>query len=461
MDPGLVEGRYRTVTAAEARALGFAGGQARDGLLIELCSPAGEIAYQLKPNEPRTEIRDGKRKAIKYETRAGYPNIIDVQPRMWRRLVEGQEPIWVVEGAKKGDCLASRDRLAVVLTGVWNWGGKKRKRGGVKYGRPELLDDWDAIPLEGRKVYISFDADFREKRSVALAIMRLAERLTERGAHVYIVWLPGPEKGIDDFVVAGGDLEDLEAEATPFQACDLTPYVAKASERIRGLVAQAERRMTQDRWPRMSGKSAHSLMRVFLELFLERGKEDDQGRVEILASMRELQERASIGSRKTLGKAISHLEERGYISKVPGDAAKGKANRYRLNPTRVNHLDGGAGGVPSILSVPGSPLSGYAPHLRWPAPPPPEDAPAGYVGSKLPHLGKTRELMLHLLASWGGSATMGDLAVAAGVGDTTHLRNRYLEELAELGIVELPEKGARGERAVVRLTDEWRRLLDA
>lgn len=55
---------------------------------------------------------------------------------------------------------------------------------------------------------------------------------------------------------------------------------------------------------------------------------------------------------------------------------------------------------------------------------------------------------------------MQDLAEASGVGDTTRLRSRYLEELDELGIVELPEKGTRGDKAVVRLTREWRRRLD-
>jgi hypothetical protein len=41
---------------------------------------------------------------------------------------------------------------------------------------------------------------------------------------------------------------------------------------------------------------------------------------------------------------------------------------------------------------------------------------------------------------------MQDLAEASGVGDTTRLRSRYLEELDELGIVELPEKGTRGDK---------------
>ena len=65
-----------------------------------------------------------------------------------------------------------------------------------------------------------------------------------------------------------------------------------------------------------------------------------------------------------------------------------------------------------------------------------------------------------MLCSWGGSATIRDLAAVCGMGDTTDFRNRYLEELAELGIVELSEEGSRGEKAIVRLTEEWRRRFD-
>jgi Domain of unknown function (DUF3854) len=459
VNPDLVQGRYRSITAEGAKALGFSDKQARPGWCVELVSPTGEVGHQLKPDEPRAELKNGKRKPIRYETPLGRENIISVHPSMSRRLAEGKEPVWVVEGAKKGDCLASRNRLTVALTGVWNW-GKKREKDGRKYGRPELLPDWGGIPLEGRKVYVCFDADFREKRGVALAITRLAERLTERGAHAYVVWLSGPEKGVDDYLVAGGDLDQLEKDATSYQACDFTPHIARDSKNVRQQVANTERRMALDRWPRMSGKTDHSLMRTFLELFLERGKENDLGEIEVWASLRELQERAEVGSRKTLGKSIARLEDRGYITKVPGDANKGKANIYRLIPTKVNHIDRGAEVEPSILHTPGSPLSGYAPHLRWPAPPPREDALTGYIGSRLPHLGKTRELILHLLSSWGGRATMRDLADATGVGDTTHLRNRHLEEFDELGIVELPDKGSRGDKAVVRLTNKWRRRLD-
>jgi nitrogen fixation protein FixH len=227
VSPEMVEGRYFTVTTAEARSLGFSKEQASAGWAVRLSSPTGEVSYQLKRDTPRLVKEDGKLKAVKYETPSGRACIVDVHPANAARLLDVSEDLsedlWIVEGAKKGDCIASRGRLALVLAGVWNW-GKKREEGGVKYGRPELLPDWSSIPLEGRRVFIAFDADFREKRGVALAMMRLAERLTEQGALVYIISLPSGEtnlgKGLDDYVVAGGDLEELEAAAKPYQACD-------------------------------------------------------------------------------------------------------------------------------------------------------------------------------------------------------------------------------------------------
>jgi len=229
VDPVLLEGRYRTVTAEEAQAVGFSEHQARDGMLIKLYSPAGEVSYELKPDKPRTEVKkNGKRMIVKYEQQGSFASVVDVHLSMRWRLLFSDEPLYVTEGTKKGDCLASRNRLAVGLAGVWNW-GTEPERDRLRRRRPELLSDWDVVPLKGRRVYIAFDADFRKKRSVALAIMRLAERLTEREARVYIIWLPGPEKGIDDFVVAGGNLERLEEDATPFQACDFIPYVPKVA----------------------------------------------------------------------------------------------------------------------------------------------------------------------------------------------------------------------------------------
>jgi Domain of unknown function (DUF3854) len=339
VSPEMVEGRYFTVTTAEARTLGFSKEQSGAGWAVRLSSPTGEVSYQLKRDSPRLVKEAGKQKAVKYETPSGRACIVDVHPANAARLLDISEDLWIVEGAKKGDCIASRGRLALVLAGVWTW-GRKREEGGAKYGRPELLPDWDAIPLEGRRVFIAFDADFREKRGVALAKMRLAERLTEQGAYVHIISLPTGEtnlgKGLDDYVVAGGDLEELEAAAKPYQACDFTPYVATQDRRVWDIVVTVEERMGLDIWKGKAAKTDHSLLRALLELAVERGKFEGP-HVSVLVSTRELQQRAGIGSRATLTEADGRLQERGYIGKEPRDPSRGRANIYRINPTKLNH----------------------------------------------------------------------------------------------------------------------------
>ena len=113
--PELTDGRYFSVTTQEAIELGFAEYQAGDGWVCELVSPWGEVGYLLKRDEPRLN-EDGK--PIKYEARAGYGGMIDIGPRYDRVMFAGRygkpgrdkiglEPLWVVEGPKKGDCIAS------------------------------------------------------------------------------------------------------------------------------------------------------------------------------------------------------------------------------------------------------------------------------------------------------------------------------------------------------------------
>jgi hypothetical protein len=484
IEPGVIAKRgYSTVTAEKARALGFAEEQAREGLLIPFYAPDGEISYQLKPKEPRTDRRG---KPVKYETRAGYDITLDVHPDNVQRLMHGADPIYVVEGIKKADSASSRGRLVVGLSGVWNW-GRKRKRGGAKYGRPELLPEWSAIPLEGRKVYVCFDADHREKQSVALAMLRLAERLQERDAHVYIMSLPSEAKGLDDYIVAGGDLAELEESARPFTPSLLLPYAAKDDAPISAGVASL---LAAARRDNKLAATTHSLLRALGELALLGGRYDiESGDADVVIGTRELRSYAAIGSNSTLSRHTAILEESGYIVKVPGDAAKGKANRYVLKLSRCVAPIESRGEV-STDSIPATPLDNFTPHLRWPAPAstapggderdsklPPQGAtpenfphekpnlPSIYSGEASLHtgrnfepestLGKTVEQALYLLLCWGGISTLRDLATATGINHTGKLR-RKLEAAA--GVFGMDAKGKHGAR--VWLCDNWERALD-
>jgi hypothetical protein len=204
---------YRTVTdEKELTALGFAPKQRLiPGLLLPSYAPDGSNGlYQFKPDYPRQarnrqgELTDG---VVKYETPKGAGMRLDVPPLCRSMLKDPSITIWITEGIKKGDCLASHGLCAVVLLGVWNYKGKN-DLGGVA-----ISVDFDSIAWNGREVRIVFDSDVMHKPGVRQALDRLTEILQRRGAHVSIVYLPGgrdKKVGVDDFL-REHTLQELEA----------------------------------------------------------------------------------------------------------------------------------------------------------------------------------------------------------------------------------------------------------
>ncbi|MDQ3834854.1 MAG: DUF3854 domain-containing protein [Actinomycetota bacterium] len=289
---------------------------------------------------------------------------------------------------------------------------------------------------------------------VTLALMRLAERLTQRLAQAYIVSLPGPEKGVDDYIRAGGSLEDLEEGARPYDPSLLLPYICTEDRKIWEIVEAFKRQMSVDTWPKVAGKTDNSYLRTLLEMALERGRNVKGSHdVEVTAGRRELMERAAIGSPKTLCKSGSRLEERGYIEVIQGDRRKGQANRYRLKFAKVEPLIGeGRGGSNPTTPIPGIPSENFMPRHGWPGP-----YTTATPSATLRKPGKSRELALYLLVSWGGETSIRDLAAAVGTNNTTKTRD-LLEAYEGAGVVEMDRKGKHGAR--VRLAADWQKRLD-
>ncbi len=209
---GLAEERgYRTVTTkVELGRLGFGSFQRNvPALLIPIYDPTGEIVlYQARPNTPR--IKNGK--PVKYETPGGERMALDVHPAM-KKIRDPHLPLFVTEGIKKGDALASRELVVVSLVGVWNW------RGTNEHGGKTVLAAWEHVALEGRKVYIVYDSDVMENRQVYSALCRLKGFLESRKANVALIYLPpgegGTKQGVDDYLATGHPVEDLLSHATP------------------------------------------------------------------------------------------------------------------------------------------------------------------------------------------------------------------------------------------------------
>lgn len=174
-------------------------------LVIPVISVYGETAFwQLRPDEPRVV----KGRVLKYESPAGAGMAIDVPPSTRPQLGNARGTLWITEGVRKADALASIGLRAVALLGVWNWRGKGED------GGTTALADWEAIALnDGRKVVICFDSDAYHTPGVHLATERLGRWLELRGAEVAFVYLPptedGSKMGVDDYLAAGATKDDL------------------------------------------------------------------------------------------------------------------------------------------------------------------------------------------------------------------------------------------------------------
>jgi hypothetical protein len=209
----IVERRgYRTVgSKADLERLGFGRAQRNTpALLIPIYGPTGEVVlYQSRPDKPR--IKNGR--PVKYETPGGQRMALDMHPDAQSRLADPDVPLFITEGIKKEDALVSRGLCAVGLIGVWNW------RGTNEHGGKTALAEWEYVALDGRKVYIVFDSDVMEKPEVYAALSRLKAFLESRGAAVRLIYLPagkgGAKQGVDDYLAAGGTVDDLLRHATP------------------------------------------------------------------------------------------------------------------------------------------------------------------------------------------------------------------------------------------------------
>ena len=148
-----------------------------------------------RPDAPR-HGKDGK--LIKYELPKDAGVRLDCPPRCQPMLADPSIPLWITEGQKKADALASHGLCAIALLGVWNFKGRN------PFGGTTLLADFDYIALNGRDVRIVFDNDVMTKPQVRQALDRLTEHLQRKGAHVTAVYLPqtgGKKVGVDDYLL--------------------------------------------------------------------------------------------------------------------------------------------------------------------------------------------------------------------------------------------------------------------
>jgi len=155
-------GTTTVTTVATLRALQFADYQRRvPGILFPVHTTDGQVLQIVyRPDTPR--LVGGT--PLKYDQAEGAPVRLDCPPRCRAALLNPDIPLWITEGVKKGDSLASRAACVIDLPGVWGFRVPKRLD-----PRQPPLPDWRYVQLADRTVTIVFDSDVSRNPDVAHA----------------------------------------------------------------------------------------------------------------------------------------------------------------------------------------------------------------------------------------------------------------------------------------------------
>ncbi|MFN6499025.1 MAG: DUF3854 domain-containing protein [Nostoc sp. DedQUE01] len=256
-----------------------------DPTQFEQLAPATQSSWKAwgcyKPNQPRpkTENKDGKSVVIpgkftKYEHPPGVeksiflldvpddiaqgiyqkaqvnPTDSDAKRGFWYCVWKHNIPISITEGAKKAASLLSQGHAAIGLAGI-NGGYYKTKKlenpidniddneiEALENQAPGEIDTHDAkgnathflhpelavFATTGRdfKICFDFDSSLKTKNNVDAATLCTGQLLEEAGCKVSVISLPGPDKGVDDYIVAQGSeaFALLQSQALPLEEWD-------------------------------------------------------------------------------------------------------------------------------------------------------------------------------------------------------------------------------------------------
>jgi hypothetical protein len=452
---------YRTIRHRSEVPDEFANWQRRLGLLVPTYSPDGKASgHQLRPNKPITR-KDGR--APKYETPHGSRITLDVNPLMLEEVRHGDGDLWVTEGCKKVDSLASRGEPAVGFIGVWNMAVPKTK-GTVP------LSCWQHVRLRGRRVIIVFDADARTNPDVQEALRRAVRMLSGLGAIVLVVYLPevdGDGKaGVDDYLAAGGTVAELRMMAAPYKPVDVGRERMSKDEKLRAGVEDLERRFWSTEWLGMGGASARDVYLKLIEAARSHGKIHPDG-IRVVKAQGPLALEAKVSGR-TLWKALNRLVEWKLIYRDNNGRKPDKSGAFvlRANVSHKGGREAGEGnGTPPLQACDPGDLHLRAPRLQWSRPKytpkrglvsdtrKVRHSPKLEPRARIERLGKIRGAILDALDAAGGTLTLPQIAEALHRSRPRDIRRRNLPMLEEAGIIQV-------DGYTVSLTDGWLDALD-
>jgi Domain of unknown function (DUF3854) len=479
----IAERGVRSITGGRELPKGFSRRQRRrgGGILFIAHRPNGQTGYSFRPDALDPES-PGRRYEQPCKAYGGPGNILDLHPSVRHLIADKSVPVIFVEGIKKADAIISAAKregaevLVVAIFGVWNW---------LSDGEP--IPDMFDIPVEGRKVTICFDSDMLRNPNVQDAAHRLAGHLIKRGAEVWITYLPdqadGSKVGADDFFAGGGTLAELRMLTRRYDPSDFVRVRLSRSARLRLALEDLERRFWAEEWKGIGGHSERDVALKLIEAARRHGTVVTGG-IRVVKSWGSLQIEAKVSPR-TLSKALSRLEDRGFVGeRVKADKAD-KAGGFVLRAD-VYHYGTERGpeqnATHPLQAAHDGTIHLRAPRLRWSSPGskprrgtvkgtrmvrksirrPPRDP--------IRRLGKIRGHIIDVLEAAGGTLSLQELAAAMHKARPRELvraktkaspggRNGPVIMLLQAGIVEWAcDVGTRQE--VLRLTPNWREALE-
>lgn len=192
------------------RLLGFEAPKVRHAYLLPFADPRGgwmdhvrmKVFGDADPTEVRGDHVEGHRERYRYNggqkkylvRRRSVPRLYFPIPTLPRAL-EGDEPLWLIEGCKKSLAAMQLGLPAIGLEGPWSWHLKASSA---------LLPDFDFITLKDRIIELVPDSDVSTNHEIMRAMRQLADALRAVGARPRLVRLPGrpgEKVGIDDLLM--------------------------------------------------------------------------------------------------------------------------------------------------------------------------------------------------------------------------------------------------------------------
>jgi hypothetical protein len=178
-----------------------------------------------------TPILLGEHMHNKRRKKKGLEQRLDVHPQSLRMLEEGAErAFFSIEGSIKADALLSAGEAAFAVPSITMWPALELERFAHEY-------------LAGRRVYVVPDADWEDNPMVAFQAFVCCDVLKRHGVDAKVAASPGTygAKGIDDFIAANGDVDDMVVVSR-----ELTPEFHRWAASVRhdrslGAVNQRER----------------------------------------------------------------------------------------------------------------------------------------------------------------------------------------------------------------------------